>query len=382
VQVSLRRHLSRDSIAHANADSDTHARHVEQRGRHRAIEWVPSAVDVSASAEFRLQADDLSLTKGVYYVGAGEAERCVSGTEFESACAAVNWMRRWNIAKMQRKVKVPTGTPGSKDGLLTKDSKVRRKRQDPACEEFVVNLSPWQMSFVNGELNLWKGGDVKAEERKALLLSLLGKLRPALITRFQEVTLRDVIASYVHLDSNKIHFGIVHSRVSAKNELLGEKTIPTVGPWTTAQSRIAKLGLVDAADHRLRENLEKFHKRHGESTRPLDVELHELLDSEFEAVVTTMGADAVKRFDTAKEHYGTWKIANRQQSVVRSSTSATVAHETLRLLLPLLPPQLRTAIAITRTGVQAFQVVNAFLNVAQPIDAPQHFQKPQPEKTK
>ncbi|MDQ3511987.1 MAG: hypothetical protein M3414_09980, partial [Pseudomonadota bacterium] len=142
------------------------------------------------------------------------------------------------------------------------------------------------------------------------------------------------------------------------------------------------LGLTDAADHRLRENVEKFKSRHGEHAEPLDIALHEALDASFDAVVCGMGAAAVEQFGKAKDHYAKWKVTNRRQSVVRSSTSATVAYETLRLLLPLLSPHARTAISITRTGIEAFKVVNSFLNAAQPTSAISGPSKLQPEKSK
>jgi hypothetical protein len=365
--VSLRRHLSREAIAHANADSPTHERHVEQRSRQRAIEWVPATVDTNAASEFRLQADGLNLEKGVYHVGVGCTERNVSGTEFESVCAAVNWQRRWNKAQMKRGDKVAT---------------VRRKRTHEACEEFVVNLSPWQMKFVNEQLSFWKTAGVTEVERKGLLLGLLENLRPELVARFQNVTGRDVIGSYVHLDSNKVHFGIVHSRVSANNELIGQKSIRTVGPWSTAQNRIVQMGLADAADHRLRENLEKFHCRHGGNVMPLDIELHERLDAKFDTLVTAMGKDAEHRFEAAKKYYGKWKQTNRRESVVRSSASATIAYETLRLLLPLLPSQVRAAVSIARTGLQAFNVVSGFLKAIKSDEAQPQLPTPKLQKTK
>ncbi len=116
--MSLRRHLTRDGIAHANADSATHKRHVSQRAARRTIEWVPAIAEPNAAAEFRLQADELEIANGVYYVGHGNDERAVCGTEFEASCAAVNWQRSWNTAEMQRRVKVAADTPGSKDAIL------------------------------------------------------------------------------------------------------------------------------------------------------------------------------------------------------------------------------------------------------------------------
>lgn len=365
--MSLRRHLSRDGIAHANADSDTHQRHVAQRARLKTVEWVPSAVASTGASEFQLEGGDLGLSKGVYYTGCAISERSVSGPEFEAVCAATNWERRWNSATMKRKNKLCT---------------VRRKRENPACEEFVVNLSPWQMTFLNVQLTGWTKAGVGADARRELLLALVEKLRAGLVQKFEAETQRSIIGSYTHLDSNKIHFGIVHSRVGPDNKLVGKKVLPTVGPWSTAQARIAKLALTDAADHRLRENIEKFKRRHGEDVEPLDIALHEALDASFNAVVCGMGLEAVEQFREAKDHYARWKVANRRQSVVRSSTSATVAYETLRLLQPLLPPHVRTAISITRTGVEAFKVVNSFLNAAQPISAISGPSKPQPEKSK
>jgi hypothetical protein len=39
--MGLSRHLDFNGIAHANADSKTHARHVHQRRQMRGVSWIP-----------------------------------------------------------------------------------------------------------------------------------------------------------------------------------------------------------------------------------------------------------------------------------------------------------------------------------------------------
>lgn len=366
--MALNRNLDAEGIAHANADSPTHARHVRQRRKMNTVEWVAEEVTTENSAiEFKLRSDGLNLGQGAYWVGFGESEKSATGVAFEAHCNSINWGRRWNLAEMTRQ---------------GKKCKVRRKRATPACEEFVINFSPWQMRFINSELARWEAAGIPAEKRKEMLVALIDEIRRDVVADFKARTGRDVVASYVHWDSNKVHIGIVHSRVGPDNALVGEKRLGTVGPWTTAQNRIAKLGLVDAGDSRLAENLEKFRDRFGKDRQPLDIALHDLMDDRFAKKVKKMGADAVKRYEEAQTYYKIWKQKNRREAAMRTAGSQRIAWQTLRLVTPLLPPPLRAALSIARTCVQAFQIVGVALDaVSSPSDS-QATKQPQPELTR
>jgi hypothetical protein len=343
--MSLRRQLTPDGIAHSNADSHTHARHVFQRAKAREIEWIPEAVSsTSPAAEFKLKTGDIQIGKGLYFVGHGKKESGVEGCEFEKHLSAVNWERRWNYASMKRKDKVCT---------------VRRKRTTPAVGEFVVNLSPWQMTFLNGELQRWEAAGIPPEQRKETLEAFLDPLRKTVVEEFAASTGWEVVGSYLHLDSNKVHVGVIHSRVTAENKLVGSPYLKTIGPWSCAQSRIASLGAADAADNRLKENLERFHTRHGKDTQPLDQKLHETLDQKFEELIGVMDSDASKRFEAAKEHYRQWKVKARRDAMTRSPSSQRIAWETVRLVTPLLPREVRIALSVARTVVQVFSILHS-----------------------
>ncbi len=365
--MPLSRHLNKEGIGHANADSSTHARHVQRR-KMNSVEWVADEVTTENSAvEFKLKADGLNLGQGAYWIGFGESETGATGVEFESHCNAVNWSRRWNLAEMTR---------------AGKKCQVRRKRTSPACEEFVINFSPWQMKFINGELARWEAAGIAADKRKEMLVALVDGIRRDVVADFKKRAGRDCVASYIHYDSHKIHIAVVHCRVGPENTLVGEKRLGTVGPWTTAQNRISKLGLVDPGDSRLAENLEKFHSRFGNDRQPLDIFLHELLDSRFAEKVAGIGPDAVKRFEEAKDYYKVWKQKSRREAVYRTAGSQRIAWQTLRLVSPLLPPQLRAALSIARTCVQAFKVVGVALDaVSSPSVTPPSIDT-QPKLTK
>lgn len=346
--MSLQRKLSPDGVRHSNADSSTHARHVSQRAKNREIDWIAEAVSSPNPAEvFKLQVGDLSLGKGCYFTGVGKSEASVDGAAFEKSLSAINWERRWHFAQMKRKDKICT---------------VRRKRKNPAVGEFVVNLSPWQMTFVNGELARWEVARISPEKRKAMLLAFLDPLRKSVIAEFAKSTGWDVVGSYIHLDSNKVHLGVINTRVSADNQLLGSPYLKTIGPWSCAQSRIASLGAADPGDHRLKENLEKFHARHGADVQPLDQKLHESLDQKFEDLIRVMDSGASKRYDVAKEHYRQWKTKARRDSMTRSPSSQRIAWETVRFVTPLLPREVRAALSIARTVVQVFSILQSALN--------------------
>ena len=349
--LSLRRHLDREAIGHANADSNTHARHVARRKTDREITWIAEPQEASGSSIFALKADGLGLAQGKYFIGTGKDETEISGTGFESHLASVNWQRRWNYAEMKRGDKI----------AITK----RRRSQD-ACEEFVINLSPWQMHFINGTLgNLAKAG-VSAEKRKDLLEALLGGIRQKMVSEFGEKSGRDVVGSYIHHDSAKIHFGVVHSRVGKDNKLIGEKHLGTIGAWSVAQSRIAKLGLVDKADTRLNENLDRFHARHGREREPLDLHLHQVADEEFDKAVKAMGSGAERRFEQSKEFYKSWKGKQRREALLQSPSVQRVAWQVLRYISPLLPPPLQMALSVTRTASQAVAVISVALQQLAP----------------
>jgi len=91
--MGLSRHLDSGGIAHANADSQTHARHVRQRSAQRALSWLPEAVEDNPAQEFRLKTDGLNLGQGAYWTGFGDAESSVSGQVFQDHCNAINWAR-------------------------------------------------------------------------------------------------------------------------------------------------------------------------------------------------------------------------------------------------------------------------------------------------
>lgn len=366
--MTLARRLNKEGIAHANADSPTHARHVRQRRKMNAVEWVPEEVITENSAvEFQLKADGLNLGQGAYWIGFGKTETGAPGEAFQAHCNSINWSRRWNHAEMSRQ---------------GKKCKVRRKRNTPACEEFVINFSPWQMRFINCELARWEAAGIASDKRKEMLVALVDEIRIDVVADFKKRTGRDVVASYVHWDSNKVHIGIVHSRVGPENTLVGEKRLGTVGPWTTAQNRIAKLGLVDAGDLRLIENLEKFHSRFGKDRQPLDIALHDLLDQKFAEKLAGMDSEAVKRYEESQTYYKEWKSKCRREAAFRTAGSQRIAWQTLRLVTPLLPPQLRAALSVARTCVQAFQVVGVALDaVSSPAVTPAS-KEPQPKLTK
>lgn len=360
--MSLRRQLNSDGIAHANADSATHARHVRQRKGQRTLEWIPeTAPETSPSEVFKLRAEGLNLTNGIYFTGAGTKESEVPGQEFEKHLSSINWERRWNYAQMKRGAKV---------------CRVKRKRKEPAVGETVVNLSPWQMLFINKELDVWKNAGVSNDKRREMLLAWLQPLRRSVMEEFQNTTGWEGLGSYIHLDSNKIHFGVIHSRVSESNELIGDKYLKTAGPWSTAMWRVKQVGAADSADSRLRQNLEKFAARHGEKTVPLDIRLHSVVDTKFDELVSYMEADAKKRFEVAKEEYREWKTKVRRDSLVRSPGSQRIAWDVLRLVNPLFPPPIQATIRLARTAYQAFQVVTAAL------DAVSSDSQSQPVKTR
>ena len=345
--MSLHRKLTPDGIVHSNADSRTHARHVRQRAQAREIDWIPEAVSsINPAAEFKLKTGDIQIGNGLYFIGHGKKESGVEGCEFEKHLSAVNWERRWNYASMKRKDKVCT---------------VRRKRTTPAVGEFVVNLSPWQMTFLNGELQRWEAAGIPPEKRKETLEAFLDPLRKTVVEEFAASTGWEVVGSYLHLDSNKVHVGVINTRVSAENKLVGSPYLKTLGPWSCAQSRIASLGAADPADNRLKENLERFHTRHGKDTQPLDQKLHSTLDKKFEALIGMMDDDAGNRYEAAKEHYRQWKVKARRDSMTRSPSSQRIAWETVRFVTPLLPREVRTALSVARTVVQVFSILSAAL---------------------
>ncbi len=362
--MSLRRKLSLEGIAHSNADSATHARHVRQRRQQREVEWIPEVISGdNPAAEFRLQAGDLSIGKGLYFVGSGESEKQVAGPDFERHLAAINWERRWNYAPMRRGDKVCT---------------VRRQRKSPACGEIVTNLSPWEMNFLNGELARWEKAGIPSDQRKDMLFSFLSSLRTEVVNEFVAATRFEVPGSYAHLDSNKVHFGIINTRVTGKNEFVegSDRYLRTIGPWSVSMARIAGLGAADPADNRLRQNLERFGERHGSGVEPLDMRLHRVMDLKFDELVAGMDADAGKRYEAAKQYYRDWKVKARRESAMRSPGSQRIAWEVLRTVTPLFPPQVRAAIGIARTALQAFQVVTAAIDAMSPPPPP-----PQKSKT-
>lgn len=351
--MSLRRQLNAEGIRHANADSPTHDRHVEERAKSRQVSWIAEPVaDPNPASVFRLRTEGLCLPKGLYFAGVDEQEKGVSGSDFETHLSAANWIRRFHYSPMKR---------GDKTCM------VRRKASGPAIGETIINLSPWQMTWINGQLERWEMAGVSAEDRKNMLTAFLQPLRQEVVKAFQRETGRDCIGSYLHFDSNKIHAGIVSSRTNGQNQLVGEKYLRTVGPWSVAQHRISQIGAGQPGDARLTDNLERFRARHGDRI-PLDIQLHAVIDRKFTELVGKMGAEEQKSFDKAKEQYRTWKDKSRKEAVLRSPSSQRVAFDVIRLITPLFPPQIQATLRLAHTAVQVIQVVSAALQAVAPAE--------------
>jgi len=349
--VSLRRHLNREAIAHSNADSNTHARHVARRKVDKEISWIAEPADQAGAEIFAFKPESVGLGQGKYYQGHGAEEREVTGPGFEAHLASTNWQRRWNHAEMKRGDKI---------------SLTKRRRSQDACEEFVVNLSPWQNHFLVTTLKQLDESGVPKAKQKELVEAIMGDIRREVVQEFSRISGRDVIGSYIHYDSSKIHVGVIHSRVGKENHLVGDKYLRTVGPWSVAQSRISKLGMVDKSDTRFQDNLQRFHARHGKDRKPLDLHLHEVADEQFAKAIKTLGPQAEVRFEASKTFYRGWKKNQRESAVLQSPTTQRVAWQLLRVVTPLLPPQVRTALAISRTAGQALSVISTALEQLAP----------------
>jgi hypothetical protein len=245
-------------------------------------------------------------------------------------------------------------------------AETRRTRTQDACEEFVVNLSPWQNHFIVRTLKQLDGSGVPKAKQQQLVEALVGGIRREVVREFSRISGRDIIGSYIHYDSSKIHVGVIHSRVGKDNHLVGEKYLRTIGPWSVAQSRITKLGLVDKSDTRLQENLQRFATRHGKERKPLDLYLHEAVDEEFAKAVSSLGSQAEARFRLSKDFYKAWKLKQRESAILQSHATQRVAWQILRLVTPLLPPQVRIALAVTRTAGQALSVIATALEQVAP----------------
>jgi hypothetical protein len=339
--MSLRRSIDRSGIAHANADSATHARHVADRRARRQIEWVAEPVEDSCAEIFRLKSPErLGLSKGRYFLG-NDSE--VSGVIFEHNCNEINRLRSWYRGTMKR-------------GESRRP--VRRKRRSPACQEIVVNLHPAQMFFVQKLLKGWEENGVAAEQRRELFEALIDDLRAGVIAEYRAASNWDLVGSYIHYDSNKIHVGLVVTRVDQNNRLSPERSLGTLGAWSVGQNRLRKLGLVDTADRRLDENLSRFSSKFGDRP-PLDLRLHDRLDQDFEKIVTDLKSEDIYR--QSEKDYIAWKLRARRAAFARSPGALGVAWGVLRCISPLLPPEIQTALRFARTGMKALQVVEAAL---------------------
>ncbi len=352
--MGLQRKLNSEGIRHSNADSATHLSHVRERSkrRGRGVDWYADDVQPdNPAAEFRLRSEGLELSNGMYFVGVGVNEKPASGKDFENHLAAVNWSRRWNFATMKRGDKVAT---------------VRRKRTSPACREMVVNMSPWQMTMLNGELQRWEEMGIPPEKRKEMLLAFLEPLRSAVVSDFAASTGMDVPGSYIHLDSTRVHFGVIHTPVGVDNKMLG-KNPPCIGAYTVASCRAAQVG-VPSSNAWLADNLKRFGERHGVGVEPADLRMHRILDEQFDKLIAgmaTVDPTAPQRYQKAKEHYSAWKAKRRHDVVMRSATAQRIGWDVLQISMPLFPPQVRAAISICRTAVQAFRVLSVAVQAVQ-----------------
>jgi hypothetical protein len=340
--MSLTRPLSRKGIAHANADSPTHASDVARRAKMRQTSWIPEESKESLASEFKLKAPGLGLGKGVYWNFNGESLVEVDGKGLEAHCNAINWERRWYTAQMKRGDKI---------------SRVRRKRKSAACEEVVVNLHPAQMHYLNNLLESWSKQGIPPDKRREHFDKICLSLRDAVLEQHRDSAPGfEAVACYLHLDSNKIHFGIIASAVNGKNELSGKRP-PGVGAWSVGAWRLATLGIEQGENIWLKENIAKFRARHGSKSLPYDIALHRALDLKFDKVVAQMGPTSSRSYRESCEYYRKWKTNERKSSLERTPSTSKVVWKVLFLLRPLLPPAVRTALDASRSLTVALKVI-------------------------
>lgn len=273
-------------IEYNDATSALHSKRCAERAERRMVQFVavpPRIPPKAASDIFSLNHKGLGISTGEAFVTDKGALKSVSGIRFQAHLRNQVKARSWYFMKRQ----------SARSGKWTR---VRRTRPN-AVQRLTVNLSPWQMLFLQG-----LGG---ADSIRLKVLSLLQPVAEG----FQKTTGRDLIAATIHWDSSAVHVNLYHSRVSESNELVGPGRVPTLGPWSVGEDRIQRLN-VGEPDKRLQQNFARFAARHGDEAVPIDLLLHRILDAAFEAALTS---EQLRVFAECQNQYREWKLNQRKE---------------------------------------------------------------------
>lgn len=316
--MALKARIGEKGIRHSDPFSIVHRRHVEQAAKRRVIDRV--IVDVNRDDAIKLnalgdqwekrwdgwQGETFLVEQKTYLLTTGKKirtklEQC-SGKEYIGAAARINRIN-WYWSKRTDK------------GVVRKvKRRVEKNRLGRLCDRHTVTLSPPAMRLIQ-KLNL------SQREAAALMKSLLEKS----VQCFAENSGgRHLISASVHGDSGILHLECLSSRVNARNELCGEKSLPSLSnqEWTIGAWRQKKFGceLSETKTKWLQQNLQRFAERHG-NRQPILLQLHDKLDRDFEEWVEKNGHS--KLWQESKQEYRAWvsrtEPAKEQWALQRAS---------------------------------------------------------------
>lgn len=351
--MALTARIGEKGIRHSDPNSLVHRRHVEQAPRRRVIDRV--IVDVNRDDAVKLnalgdqwekrwdgwQGDTFLVEQKTYVLTTAKKvrtklKRC-SGKEFTAAAAGINritwyWSERSDKGVV-RKVK----------------RKVEKNRLGRLCDRHTVTFSPPAMRLIQ-KLNL--------SQRDAA--ALMKNLQEKNVQFFAEKVGRRLVLTSGHSDSGILHFDILSSRINSKNNLCGDKSLPSLSneSWTIGAWRQRELGckLSETKTKWLQDNLRRFAERHGDRQSIL-LQLHEKLDRDFEEWVEKNGYS--KLWQESKSEYRAWvgktEPAKEQWALERASgknawqLAERAAMCALRICLP---PSVYTLVRGTMTAAQ------------------------------
>jgi hypothetical protein len=343
--MSLRRKLrSHSAVRYSNAESDVHAARVAERAERKQhqVEWIAVAnksAGLSPEEAFGLDWKKIGLPRGECFTFKDEQFTKTDGKEYESYLGEMRRERSWVTQARTRQ-----GQPQiRRDG----EASFYKRKRPGSIVELVVNVSPAQ--------SLWLR-DKSPRQIQAKIKHCLD----AVGVEVREGIRWDLLGATVHYDSARPHLNLHVTRVLSDHTLASPARLRTIGSWSVAQWRLAKIGLGGSGNEVLASNLKRFADRHGTGAEPFDLRLHRVLDIAFESDFDGSGGTDFGLLRDCEKTHREWKKVQPQKILSKRGQCDAILVHVIRALRPFLPPPLARALRVINKVSEIVGIIESF----------------------
>jgi dipeptidyl aminopeptidase/acylaminoacyl peptidase len=249
---------TRRQLRHPSSRSKSHQLDKQQGDERKETSWVGVDAPQRPSPERSFPG-----LEGHEYIFDGQAwRRCKDPEEFADYCERENKRRGWFLDQTTRK--------GVAVEML--------RRVKGALEILTVTFSPWLNDYIAEQLAQQK--DPRPQ---------LATVRTQWLEEVQKVLSgeRHVLGYAFHADTDDLHFDLALTRQDGEGGRIGGNGLGLVGPWCCGVDRQLRSGAEISAEKRsqMRRAIANYRRRHGEESKPLDVQLARALDAAADEII-------------------------------------------------------------------------------------------------